>query len=819
MNCLDAAAAWADKATPELRARSEMVFLKDTRPGAEGESGHVVVRQGERVFDPTTNTSYASMETYKKAQPQYTEAGGVSATHLKRILDASPGSPERANALEKARVSPELQKMMVADPEKASPEDTARTDLEALRLDAPDKRYSEKFDGLKEKLLANKDPAYQKELLRLAQPWIQNNISDLSGRYDPARHRARQFAELASGLPDDLQKSLAKSVAAGIKGGSVPNVDLAKTGKFDLHLLQALGPTQGEGMARELTQQMKTMRERFSAAKEAVEGLNKQLAALTVGFGGAMTAEQRTEAINAFKKRHEQEYGEFESAAQGLSNAVAIAGDIAKPGDYVPGEVSESTHLKEEARNVVKELGAFVNTDAGQKLIDDAVKKQRIGEPSFLDDLSEVLDDQKTLKEFGKDILGDINKGLTYALSKSLGAQALSDAMSGRTVDTSVALKTFRDGLEKNAALFGIDPEEDLPSVQKAFDSLLEGEDGAIEKFQTTLKDLELQPAGAVGLAGSGAPLRGLAVVASLIGAAKDGTGIAKSLSEKDGPRIDKSKLTGQITKLLGDGTSLSGDGGVLAIDILRAATGRDKMWGGAQRVFKTLGPVGGLIGAVGDAIGAAHAAKDGNKLEFASKSMSSLGGGLLAVSALSGAVPVAGQVIGGLLFAAGTGLNIYSAIRDDRVKGEDTKAFLEAAGMPPKLAEKIGDPKKAAKVGQFLSQLAARRDLSPEALQEKLSQLNDIQVETLVKAAEHTEMDQNGFVDSDKDDGAYLDSDGNSIPKERGDPRAIKDKLGSMDDAINYLCLNAVIVETDLAGNPRTKLYPAVNVPTYLTQ
>ncbi|GEN10322.1 hypothetical protein SAMN05443572_11076 [Myxococcus fulvus] len=115
-NCLDVAADWVDKASPELRARSELVFLEDQRQGAEGQSGHVVVRQGEKVFDPTTNKSYASMGDYMKDQPHYKEVGGLTANKARAIFDTPPGSPARAAALAKAQVPDGLQKMMVADP-------------------------------------------------------------------------------------------------------------------------------------------------------------------------------------------------------------------------------------------------------------------------------------------------------------------------------------------------------------------------------------------------------------------------------------------------------------------------------------------------------------------------------------------------------------------------------------------------------------------------------------------------------------------------------------------------------------------------------
>ncbi|MCY1017108.1 hypothetical protein [Pyxidicoccus sp. MSG2] len=114
-NCLDQAADWLDLASPEIRARSEMVFLKDSRPGVEGESGHVVIRQGNGVFDPASRKSYASMDAYLKDQPHYQPVGTLKAGAAKRIFDTPPGSPARADALVKEKVSPELQRMMVAD--------------------------------------------------------------------------------------------------------------------------------------------------------------------------------------------------------------------------------------------------------------------------------------------------------------------------------------------------------------------------------------------------------------------------------------------------------------------------------------------------------------------------------------------------------------------------------------------------------------------------------------------------------------------------------------------------------------------------------
>ena len=115
VNCLDKAADWVSKSSPELQQRSELVFLKDSRAGAEGQSGHVVVRQGDRVLDPSSGKSYDNMKAYLQEQPQYSEAGSISGTKAAKVFATEPGSPERAKALADANVSPELQQMMVAD--------------------------------------------------------------------------------------------------------------------------------------------------------------------------------------------------------------------------------------------------------------------------------------------------------------------------------------------------------------------------------------------------------------------------------------------------------------------------------------------------------------------------------------------------------------------------------------------------------------------------------------------------------------------------------------------------------------------------------
>jgi uncharacterized protein YraI len=115
INCLDRVGDWLELASPQIRARSEVLLLNDTRPGAEGQSGHAVIRQGDAVFDPATGRNYPSLEAYQKENPQYTVAGSVGGAAMARILSTEPGSPARQEAISRAGIPTALAGMLLAD--------------------------------------------------------------------------------------------------------------------------------------------------------------------------------------------------------------------------------------------------------------------------------------------------------------------------------------------------------------------------------------------------------------------------------------------------------------------------------------------------------------------------------------------------------------------------------------------------------------------------------------------------------------------------------------------------------------------------------
>lgn len=111
-NCLDRAYDRLAAMTPQQRAQTDLVFLRDTRPGAEGASGHVLLRENGRFVDPLTGNSYASLAQFDPERV-YSPAGTLAGTVAHAVLSAPPGSAARSAALE--QVPAVLRTMMVAD--------------------------------------------------------------------------------------------------------------------------------------------------------------------------------------------------------------------------------------------------------------------------------------------------------------------------------------------------------------------------------------------------------------------------------------------------------------------------------------------------------------------------------------------------------------------------------------------------------------------------------------------------------------------------------------------------------------------------------
>ncbi|MCC6336036.1 MAG: hypothetical protein IT380_18860 [Myxococcales bacterium] len=139
VNCLDLAADRLRQMPADQRARTDVVFLQDTRPGKEGASGHVLLRENGKYTDPVTGKSYDSLARFDP-DGHYQPRGVVAGKDAHAILSAPPGSAQRKAALERAHLPPALQSMMVADSGSGAPTvDQGKVELalQTIRADLP----------------------------------------------------------------------------------------------------------------------------------------------------------------------------------------------------------------------------------------------------------------------------------------------------------------------------------------------------------------------------------------------------------------------------------------------------------------------------------------------------------------------------------------------------------------------------------------------------------------------------------------------------------------------------------------------------------
>ncbi|MCP3143127.1 hypothetical protein [Pyxidicoccus xibeiensis] len=670
------------------------------------------------------------------------------------------------------------QRKLFGAPQAASPREAAQEDAKRVaRALAPPKsdpndlgnslkpgKFAPRAEAASKELAAllekGTSPEYRKALLEAVKPQLETIGGTLSQPADASedsasgKETAEALGKASSTLRPEEQRALAEGLASGIGAdeklrrgtseGLRESLRRGEGGAFSVHLATALErggkSRQAEQLTRTTQAEVKEIREDFAEKSKKVEELNAQVARLAASFGPAMTQQEQQNALNAFKARHKAEYGALEDAAKKLEGALEASNEVLKQPDspLFKGKDGGLPGFADEALETQKQLKGFVGTDVGQKFIDAEVAKQANKEPSFLDGVSHWLKSPK----LGKDAQ-DIAKGLTTSVTKGLASAAIKAAASGE--DIAGAKRVFENVLGKNPALFGVTA-EDMDTLKGHFNDLLDNKKGAAEALDGALRKLSVEPSGTTGASGASSALRGLGVVAGLFGAANSVTDVAKGL--QDGKGLD----LGSTAKALGDTLSASADTSLFVLDVLGKNTQA------ATKVLGKLGPAGGVLGAVGDGLASFNAFRKGDPVEGLAKTASATGGALLAAAALSQSVPVAGQVVGGLLFAAGTGVSLWNESQKRQESQQDTQAFLQGAGFSPRLAEQLKDPDTAVSTGRFLTQLAERLKTTPQELRQRLERVTDRkQLDSFFYAVEKTPRGEDGrYVATDETPGKY---------------------------------------------------------------
>ncbi|MCY1030033.1 hypothetical protein OV207_01055 [Corallococcus sp. BB11-1] len=390
VNCLDRAADWVEKAGPQLRARSELVFLEDTRPGAQGQAGHVVVRQGERVFDPSTNKGYDSLADYQRAQPQYREVGSLPATQASRIFSTPPGSPERQAALAQARVSPALQQLLVADapvegatvapttasgPRELNPESVARA--EACVAELEQAHWLSQPTLAAEMLLEHADdPDFQAAFIGMlaeggSDGVLQNVVTGMEGLFIiSGAGEYRGTAEQRQAVTDGLQAALDAGTLtqADLQGLSQASPYIWEPILAELSVTAAQRPEGADAAIEQVEGATAEYEEAQAAARERDEWLAQQLA----GLGDTLTPEQKQAYINAYHNDPENKaiYDDLDAKAAALARVVQDNASVLEAAAYANPE-KDGAVLRKSLELLADSSQAAVAVELGSKYLGD----------------------------------------------------------------------------------------------------------------------------------------------------------------------------------------------------------------------------------------------------------------------------------------------------------------------------------------------------------------------------------------------------------------------------------------------------------------
>lgn len=532
------------------------------------------------------------------------------------------------------------------------------------------------------------------EAMRMASPAAQKLMAKALAATFPDGDKWRPGLE--HGWKTGAGKALGESMKSGQNFGVAGEVVTALTaaGKLD----------QAGTMRGVIADTITELRTDFEKQSKGVAGLRGELALLNQGVGSLMTTEQRNKAIEGFKAKHAEEFGAFDSAASKLTGAFEafpLAKDPLSP-DVGRWAWQDGKNLQAELGKVQKLMGSIQSTPAGEKAILDALRAQEKGvAPAWLDS---VLETAKTSKD------------LTEGTAKVIATGIAQLGMMG-TVTSKQSLVSL---LQKNAGLLGIDAEK-ARALGDAFTSQ------NADRITAAFKDID-----GGGFASS---KKGQAAL-KVVGLGFAAYGVAKGIKGwDDAGALDRFKTVVA-------GAQLGVEGATLALEVLGRKTALQSL----SKLSGGLNVVGGML----DVFGGIKGIADGSVGEGVADLMSGAGGVLMGLASVSSSVP-GGQVLGAALAVGGlvTKLIVGSRAKAkaERNSEADARAYLEAAGVDPKLAGPLGNVREDdhRNAGVPISQLAERLGMKPEALFLKLQKLPADKLDEFVKRMLSLELDDSG--------------------------------------------------------------------------
>lgn len=466
-----------------------------------------------------------------------------------------------------------------------------------------------------------------------------------------------------------------------------------------------------------ITTRMGALTKDFESKSADVAQAKVDLARLISGFGPLVPPEKQQAAVAAFKARHQKEFAAWEASGSKLARAAEF--------------ISYSQGWNEKAAALLPDA---LSTQGGQALVTQALSDSGKGLRTFLD---------------GAKDSSKVAKNLQLIAVKATAQQALSLTRLGKTTEAKAAL----EALKKNG-LLGMDPAK-TDKVLSSLQGVIDGKQGALESFNDELRKAK--------------PSEGLGTALKAFGwAASIASGLQRGLNAKDLKSSVKASAevvgpTGEIAAWTVELLSKSEASAIKALEASVPAskgvalTAPEAAWATNSKMLgKGLGAIGSGLGAALDAIASVQSFADGKTVEGSLSAASAIGGAVLAVDSFGAAlgmqvVPVWGQIAGAALVIGGTiGKAAWEwhkgNVREENAEA-DAKAYLEAAGVHPLLANELSDIKRAdgRNVGMMIQQVAHGLGVSPRELFDRVTKLPQDKLRDFIDTMKDVELDDHG--------------------------------------------------------------------------
>ena len=561
------------------------------------------------------------------------------------------------------------------------------------------------------------DPVYRKALVTEAAPQLKQLAGEVVNKDSGFSAGERQTAlnaltSTTEKLDPATQKSLATTFASAMKNQNVGDdsnefgtmvANSIKSGSGASFSVQLASALQASGKTTAANDTSKFINVGIGALKSDFDAAQKKVTDLQGKMGEELATwklqgKDQTEAVQAFNQRngYAQAMADMESKAKLLSSAIPGADLAANDTTLKTGASATSPQgmfqlqepsfsnegsLVSTAKSAMQDLPQLANTNAGSKMLADAVEAQGQGQPTFLDHAAEYAGKGGQADKF-------LNS-LRSATVSAVGQRLLSSAQSG---DFEAESSKLLAGLNANRALFGAS-EEGMQKLTDAYSAFKPGM--TPDELTSASTDLAKQIKGVAG--GDGAvsqSLKGLGVLFGAVGAV-DNWSHFDSLSVKDKIGTVASTLglgkqgadmvTNTLTRFTADAESESSDAATEAAETAGLTAG------------KLLGAGLGAIGTVVSGWSAVDDFSSGQIQKGVGDSMSAIGGAVATAGLVLDATGVGAEagvvlnVVGGVISAAGAVVSLFSSPPDPFKNQEgDLKAELQSIGVKSDLADQL---------------------------------------------------------------------------------------------------------------------------------